>query len=221
MKPNHFEHRHYTFTDRLCMKADQLLKNLTEANAVAAIERTNPASDVAEVTLTTTERNHSAGLMRVNHVGEVCAQALYRGQALTARLADTRQAMQQAALEEQDHLRWCEQRLQELNSHTSYLNPVWYLGAFTIGAVAGAVGDKWSLGFVAETEYQVVQHLEEHQQNISSNDKKSQAIIEQMRFDEKKHADMAIDAGAAELPAIIKRLMRLSAKVMTTTAYWI
>lgn len=215
--------RHYNFADRLCMRVDQLLKNVAEPKpmADAAIERANPARDVAEATLTAAECNHSAGLMRVNHVGEVCAQALYCGQALTARLTDTRQAMQQAAIEEQDHLRWCEQRLQELHSHTSYLNPIWYLGAFAIGAAAGVVGDKWSLGFVAETEHQVVAHLEEHQHNISPNDKKSQAIIAQMAQDETHHAETAIKAGAAELPELVKKLMRLSAKVMTTTAYWI
>lgn len=213
--------RQYSFIDRLCIKADQALKAFDPLANKAVIERANPGDKQPEIALTYDERRHSAGLMRVNHVGEVCAQALYQGQALTARLADTRDAMQSAALEERDHLRWCAQRLQELNSHTSYLNPFWTMGAFAMGAIAGAVGDKWSLGFVAETEHQVVAHLESHKQKLAINDKKSRAIIDQMAIDEAEHAAMAHAAGAAELPQLVKSLMRVSAKVMTSTAYWV
>lgn len=216
--------RQYTMLDQLCLALDKKLKQFTvqkHYSKTAIVERANPAAHIAEAQLTKAERCHAAGLMRVNHVGEVCAQALYKGQAITARLDATREAMQQAANEELDHLRWCAQRVVELGSHTSLLNPLWYTGAFTIGFVAGAVGDQWSLGFVAETEKQVVVHLEEHMQKLPEADNKSQAIVKQMRDDEAEHADMAVAAGAADLPVIIKRLMRLNAKIMTATAYYI
>lgn len=212
--------RHYSIADQFCMRIDRALHALhSKTNSI--IERANPADQQSEYSLTEPERKHSAGLMRVNHVGEVCAQALYQGQALTAKLPDTREAMQQAAQEEQDHLRWCAERLQELQSHTSYLNPFWYLGAFAMGSIAGICGDKWSLGFVVETERQVVAHLESHQEKLSIHDKKSRAIVDQMALDEAEHAKMAQAAGAAELPAPIKAAMRVAAKIMTTTAYWI
>lgn len=159
--------------------------------------------------------------MRVNHAGEVAAQGLYQGQALTAKLNNIREKMQHAADEEIDHLVWCQQRLQELDSHTSYLHPLWYLGSFTIGAVAGLAGDKWSLGFVAETENQVSEHLASHQRKLPNDDLKSKAIITQMREDEIQHAKMAVSAGAADLPRGIKWLMTITAKVMTATAYWV
>jgi len=177
------------------------------------------ASETAE--LTDQQRKHHAALMRINHSGEVCAQALYQGQALTARSQKVRESMQRASDEENDHLRWCRHRLKELDSRVSYLNPLWYLGSFTIGAVAGLAGDKWSLGFVAETERQVVKHLDEHLQQIADTDYKTHAVLEQMKIDEAEHATNAVKSGAAELPQGIKTLMRFSSKVMTGTTYWI
>ncbi len=163
-------------------------------------------------------KQRSASLMRVNHVGEVCAQALYQGQALTSRSHKIRNKMQHAADEEIDHLDWCFRRIEELDSHTSYLNPVWYLGSFLIGIGAGIAGDKWSLGFLAETEKQVVEHLESHLGLLPEEDVVSRAVVEQMAEDEAKHKDMAIESGAAELPKPIIRLMKLSAKVMTSVS---
>lgn len=171
--------------------------------------------------LSANEKQLSARLMRINHAGEVCAQALYRGQALTARESAVSLAMTQAAAEEADHLAWCETRVHELGSHTSYLNPVWYIDSFLIGAVAGAIGDKWSLGFIEATEQQVSAHLQTHLDLISPRDTKSLAILQQMQIDEQAHAMQAKQAGAAELPGMIKTLMACSAKVMTTTTYWI
>ena len=161
-------------------------------------------------------RDRSAALMRVNHVGEVCAQALYQGQALTSRSAEVREKMNEAAEEEIDHLNWCYHRLEKLDSHTSYLNPIWYLGSFTLGVGAGLAGDKWSLGFLAETERQVVEHLESHLDLLPQEDEVSRAIVKQMAIDEAKHADMALENGAAELPKFIKNGMRMTAKIMTT-----
>ena len=158
----------------------------------------------------------SAALMRVNHVGEVCAQALYQGQALTSRSLSVKHKMQEAADEEIDHLNWCYQRIEQLNGHTSIMNPLWYLGSLSIGIGAGLAGDKWSLGFLAETEKQVVEHLESHLDRLPEQDKVSRAIVSQMVIDEAEHAQMAIDNGAAQLPDVVKQLMRLSAKVMTT-----
>jgi len=160
-------------------------------------------------------------MMRINHTGEVCAQALYQGQSLTARLERVRDGMEQAAQEENDHLAWCEQRIHELGSHTSYLSPVFYAGSFALGALAGAVGDKWSLGFVAETERQVVKHLDGHLQTLSPQDQKSRTILEQMRLDELHHGTKAQEAGGAELPTPVKRLMQAMSKVMTGTTYWV
>lgn len=157
----------------------------------------------------------SAALMRVNHVGEVCAQALYQGQALTSRSVEVRNKMNEAAEEEVDHLNWCFQRIEQLNGHTSYLNPVWYLGSFTLGIAAGLAGDKWSLGFLAETERQVVEHLESHLERLPEEDTVSRAIVSQMAEDEARHAEMAIENGAAELPESIKKTMKLAAKLMT------
>jgi len=154
--------------------------------------------------------------MRVNHVGEVCAQALYQGQALTSRSPAVRDKMNKAANEEIDHLNWCYQRIQELDSHTSHLNPFWYLGSFTLGVGAGLAGDKWSLGFLAETEKQVVEHLESHLARLPIEDTVSRAIVEQMAADEAQHAAMAMENGAAELPQSIKKLMKLTANLMTT-----
>jgi len=183
--------------------------------------RPYPADKIEQGPLNELERNHSAGLMRVNHSGEVCAQALYRGQALTAKLGDTRTKMEQAASEELDHLSWCNKRLEELNNKPSVLNPIWYGMSFSIGAVAGLVGDKWSLGFVHETEEQVVKHLDGHLDNLSKKDLKTKVVIEQMRIDEEQHSHDALEAGAEILPDEIKDLMSKVAKVMTNSSYHI
>ncbi|MGX5175314.1 2-polyprenyl-3-methyl-6-methoxy-1,4-benzoquinone monooxygenase [Aliikangiella sp. IMCC44653] len=205
--------------DKLILLFDNAVKTLFGGAQVSS--RANPMAGVAAGELDATEKKHAAGLMRVNHCGEVCAQALYQGQALTAKLPKVRAKMEQAAIEENDHLDWCETRIKQLDSHTSFLNPLWYAGSFTIGAVAGAVGDKWSLGFVAETERQVVAHLEGHLGLLPQQDKPSQAILAQMKIDEQQHADTAIAAGGSELPKPIKDVMQLLGKVMTSTAYYV
>jgi ubiquinone biosynthesis monooxygenase Coq7 len=212
--------RRYSLLDDMIMGLDRGLATLFNAKPVAA-RRPCPGDIVEEQPLTNAEKRHAAGLMRVNHAGEVSAQALYQGQGLTARDGALRASMQQSALEEVDHLAWCEQRLRELNSHTSILNPIWYLGSFTIGALAGWSGDKWSLGFITETEHQVVRHLQGHLQSLPERDAKSRAILEQMQADERHHATVALEAGAAELPAPVKRAMHWTAKVMTGASYWV
>lgn len=171
--------------------------------------------------LTVTEERQSAGYMRVNHVGEVCAQALYQSQALTSRNPDTAEQMRQAAIEETDHLAWCETRLAELGASRSVLNPLWYAGSFALGAAAGLAGDKWNLGFVAETEKQVVAHLESHLARLPRNDLRSREIVSQMKEDESAHAELAVNAGAAPLPDAARWLMRRVSSVMTRTAYYI
>jgi ubiquinone biosynthesis monooxygenase Coq7 len=183
--------------------------------------RNSPAEQKPTSELSDSEKKHIAGLMRINHTGEVCAQALYQGQALTAKLPDVRESMEHAAQEEIDHLAWCKKRLDELNSHTSYLNPLWYGLSFSIGAAAGLIGDKWSLGFVAATEDQVCQHLDNHLQQLPNKDEKSRAILQTMREDEAKHATTALNAGGAEFPSSVKTLMSAVAKVMTKTTYYI
>lgn len=183
--------------------------------------RPSPARDKEEAGLKATERELSGRLMRINHAGEICAQALYQGQATTARLPEVRGKMDQAAQEENDHLAWTEERIRELGSHTSYLNPLWYAGSFAIGAFAGLAGDKWSLGFVAETEKQVVKHLESHLQRLPTEDLKSRQILEQMRNDEGLHATVAIESGGVPLPEPVRQLMRFASKIMTRTAYWL
>lgn len=211
--------RHYSFFDRLCMVADSALK--TTQGIYDAKPRVSPAADIAEQDMTIQEQKHAASLMRINHTGEVCAQALYQGQALTAKLPEIRQEMEHAALEEVDHLAWCSQRLTELNSHESYLNPLWYAGSFSMGAVAGFIGDKWSLGFVAETEHQVCKHLQSHLEKLPEQDYRSKAILSQMHTEELKHATTAIDNGAAELPKPIKFSMTAMSTVMTSTVYYV
>lgn len=211
------EPRNYTPFDRLLMNVDQALR--TVFGRPETTGRPDPASAASTAPLTPEQQRHAAGLMRVNHVGEVCAQALYQGQAVTARSGKVRDAMRQAAREENDHLEWCEARVRALDSHLSYLNPLWYAGAFGIGAAAGAAGDRWSLGFVAETERQVVRHLEKHLRELPLDDHKSRAVLQQMHADEARHATAAIEAGARELPAPIRGLMKVASKVMTTTAY--
>jgi 3-demethoxyubiquinol 3-hydroxylase len=203
--------------DNLIVQLDQALRTLVPGSVAAT--RANPADGTEPATLSVDEQRHAAGLMRINHTGEVCAQALYQGQALTAKLPQVRSSMEQAAKEECDHLSWCETRLDELQSRPSLLNPLWYGMSFGIGALAGLAGDKWSLGFVAETEKQVVKHLEEHLQELPSTDDKSRRILEQMHSDEGKHATAALDAGAAELPALVKHAMGLMARLMKTAVY--
>lgn len=210
--------RHYSLLDHCLIQLDQGIRTVF-ANANAA--RPNPSQQQVEVPLPSKTQRSSARLMRVNHSGEVSAQALYHAQALTARSPAVKQAMQHAAEEENDHLAWCEQRLQELGGHTSYLNPLWYVGSFSIGVCAGLVGDAWNLGFLAETERQVVKHLQQHQQRLSADDEKSQQILQQMELDEAEHAATAVTTGAVELPTIVKRLMRVCSRVMTKTAYWV
>lgn len=205
--------------DTVISQLDVGLKKLLKPQMHAA--RPSPANNVERPSLTPHERKHSGALMRINHVGEICAQALYQGQALTARSSKVREQMQHAADEEVDHLAWCAERIDELGSHTSYLNPVWYTGSLTIGIVAGMVGDRWNLGFVAETEKQVVRHLDGHLDSLPENDVASRKVVEQMRIDELQHATSAIDAGAAELPQPVKAAMRVMSKVMTTLAYWV
>lgn len=190
--------------------------------AVAGVhrsERASPAVGVDEAEMSERERAHAAALMRVNHVGEVCAQALYQGQALTARAAVSRTALDAAAREEEDHLAWSAERLRELDGRLSLLNPLWYTGALAMGIGAGLLGDRWSLAFLAETERQVEQHLSGHLESLPAADARSRAIVEQMRVDEAKHRRSAQTLGATEMPAPVQRAMRLVAKVMTTLAH--
>jgi ubiquinone biosynthesis monooxygenase Coq7 len=184
-------------------------------------ERPNPTEGMPEAELSERERDHVARLIRVDHTGEVCAQGLYQGQALTARQPETRERMARSADEENDHLAWCERRLDELGDRKSLLNPLWYAGSFAIGAAAGLAGDKWSLGFVVETERQVETHLDGHLAEIPSVDEKSRVILEQMKQDEIHHADVAQAAGGVELPGPVKLGMKLVSKVMTRTVYWV
>jgi len=210
----------FSFSDHLIINIDTAFKTLFSKEE-RHTQRPTPAKGYKHQVLTAEESKHVAGLMRVNHTGEVCAQALYQGQALTATLAEIREKMNQAADEEIDHLGWCEIRLKELNTHTSYLNPAWYALSLTIGAIAGLAGDKWSLGFVAETEKQVTHHLEEHIKQLPASDLKSLKILQQMAIDETCHAAMALDAGGADLPPVIKFLMHSISKVMTKTSYYL
>jgi ubiquinone biosynthesis monooxygenase Coq7 len=204
--------------DRLIVEFDKGLKTLT-ANAHSV--RPHPDHNINQTSedLSNEEKRHAASLMRINHCGEVCAQALYNGQALTAKNPATIKALEQASKEETEHLAWCEKRIQELGSHTSFLNPIWYASSFTLGAIAGALGDQWNLGFLAETERQVGKHLDHHLETLPSNDTKSRAILEQMKIDEAEHAKTAVHLGAAELPAPIKAAMQTMSKVMTKTTY--
>lgn len=210
--------RRMNLLDRVIVDMDRGLKALGAESPAQG--RDNPAGEVPEAAgLSQAQRRHAAGLMRVDHAGEVAAQALYHGQALTARTPRLRDAMEQAAREEGDHLRWCSERLDELGDQASRLDPLWYIGSFLIGAVAGLAGDRWSLGFVVETERQVVRHLDSHLSSLPDSDRRSRAILEQMRADEAGHATSALESGAAELPQPVKRLMAVMARVMTETAY--
>ena len=211
--------RHYTLFDKLIIEADKAITTVLGKPETTA--RPTPGNDLAEREISTTEQQLSTRLMRINHAGEVSAQALYQGQALTAKLPEVRKAMEQAALEENDHLVWCQQRISQFGGQTSLFNPLWYAGSFTIGAIAGKLGDKWSLGFVAETEQQVVKHLDEHLEQLSEDDVKSRAILEQMKVDELHHGSIALEAGGATLPKPVKLLMGAMSKVMTKSSYWL
>ena len=203
--------------DQIIAELERSLGAVFEPEPVAT--RASPAHEIARSTLDDADRRHSAGLMRVNHVGEVCAQALYFGQAFVARDASTREHLLAAASEETDHLAWCGQRLRELDSRPSLLNPLWYGGAWTIGAVAGLLGDPVSLGFVVETERQVEAHLDGHLQKLPQHDAASRAIVSQMKVDEARHAEQAEAAGGVALPAPVTALMRAAAHVMRAVAY--
>jgi len=203
--------------DRFILEFDTALRSVVGgANAHRPIPGSESASNTV---LDAAERKHAAGLMRINHVGEVCAQALYQSQKLVARNPEIQEMLDHSGREEMDHLAWCETRLQELGSHTSYLNPVWYAGSFAIGLAAGLAGDKWSLGFVAETEKQVENHLESHLEKLPKEDQRSRAIIDQMRVDEITHGQAAKNAGGVNLPEPIQKIMQAMSKIMTTTAY--
>jgi 3-demethoxyubiquinol 3-hydroxylase len=202
--------------DSLIVNFDRALRTVAGAQHGA---RPSPAAGVADNSLDETARAEAAALMRVNHVGEVCAQALYQAQALTAREPANRRALEQAALEEQDHLVWSAQRIEELGGRASLLNPFWYAGSFALGAVAGALGDRWSLAFLAETEHQVEEHLAGHLRRLPAADLRTRAVVEAMRADEAKHRDSALALGAAELPAAAKFGMRVMAKIMTTVSH--
>lgn len=203
--------------DRLITEFDIALRSVAGgANA----QRPSPEElDQPATILDAAEREHAAGLMRINHVGEVCAQALYQAQKLVTRNPEIQEMLNESAQEEMDHLAWCETRLKELGSHTSYLNPIWYAGSFAIGLVAGLAGDRWSLGFVAETEKQVENHLNSHLETLPLEDHRSRAIVDQMRMDEIEHGQSALNAGGEALPGPVKQLMQLASKIMTTTAY--
>lgn len=207
------------------MNLDQLIiefdKGLRTVFASAATVRSVPGADLPEAELTPEEKGHAAALMRVNHVGEVCAQALYQGQALTSRSPALAEALRQAAHEETEHLAWTESRISALGGRKSLLNPLWYGGALAMGLVAGRMGDAWNLGFLAETERQVEAHLNDHLGRLPPSDRKSQEVLDQMKRDEVAHAETAVRLGARELPSPVKAAMKLASRVMTRTAYWI
>lgn len=204
--------------DRFIIEFDKGLRTLFTP---AASVRPMPGKQLDEAALSAAEKKLAAALMRVNHSGEICAQALYQGQALTARNPTAKAALQQAAQEETEHLCWCETRVHELGSHTSYLNPLWYTGSLAMGALAGALGDQWNLGFLAETEHQVERHLAGHLTRLPAADSKSRAIVEQMKIDEARHATSALEQGGVALPPPIKHAMQLTSKLMTQAAYWV
>lgn len=205
-------------TDALIGAFDQGLRALF---APANASRARPDADVEEAELSAAEKQHAAALMRINHVGEICAQALYSGQALTSKNPHITETLQTAAKEEIDHLAWCETRIAELGGRQSLLNPVWYAGSFSIGIAAGLLGDDWNLGFLEETEKQVSEHLTGHLDQLSTKDTKTRTIIEQMQQDEQAHADTAYNLGAKQLPPPVKSGMQLASKIMTTTAYYV
>ncbi|MYM94729.1 2-polyprenyl-3-methyl-6-methoxy-1,4-benzoquinone monooxygenase [Duganella vulcania] len=209
---------HHTPLDRLIAGADKALRVIT---GVASASRPTPALHAADAQMSEAETRHSAGLMRVNHVGEVCAQALYNSQGRFAKTEQMRAQFEQAGREEEDHLAWTAQRLGELNSHISVLNPLFYAGAYALGTVAAVLGDARSLGFVVETERQVEAHLASHLDKLPPQDAKSRAIVEQMRIDEIEHGAAAQALGAAQMPAPVQAVMAVMGKIMTSTAYYI
>jgi len=204
------------FVDQFITELDKALRVV--GGGVAA-SRPNPGSQLPEVALSDAEKRHSAGLMRINHVGEVCAQALYDAQGRFTQSDALKQQFAHAGIEEEDHLAWTAERLRELGSHTSLLNPLWYAGSYLLGTLAARVGDARNLGFVAETERQVERHLMSHLSKLPMQDARSRAIVEQMRQDEVAHADAAVALGAADMPAPVRGLMKMMSKVMTTVAY--
>ena len=203
-------------TDQIIGEFDRALRTVLGVHHAA---RPSPAGDAAEADLTEDERRHAAALMRVNHVGEVCAQALYQGQALTARDAGNQAALGRAAQEEADHLAWSAERIRELGGRPSLLNPLWYAGALAMGVAAGVLGDRWNLAFLAETERQVEEHLDGHLERLPDGDRRTREVVRAMRDDEARHRETAIALGAAELPAPVRLAMRAAAKVMTAVAY--
>ncbi len=211
------QERDYSTVDELLLNADQALRTLFGRPKVTA--RDNPGDGCPGGDLSASERDHIGRLMRINHTGEVCAQALYQGQALTARDPQVRRSMERSAAEENDHLDWCEQRVDQLDGRLSLLNPLWYAGSFALGAVAGLAGDRWSLGFVAETERQVEGHLDEHLAQVPAADQCTRAILEQMKTDEIEHGEKALALGGATLPGPIHALMKATAKLMTRSVY--
>ena len=202
--------------DQVILEFDKALRTVF---VPAKTQRQTPGAELPDVELTEAEKRHVVGLMRINHCGEICAQALYQGQALTSRDPEVREALRSAADEETEHLAWTELRIAELGGRKSLLNPVWYLGSLSLGVFAGVLGDRWNLGFLAETERQVEAHLDSHLAQLPPTDQKSRRIVDQMRLDEIGHAETAVRLGAAELPPLAKQAMKLSAKIMTGTAY--
>ncbi len=205
-----------SIADRCIGEFDRALRAVT---GVLPAHRPRPGAELPESELPMEERAHAAALMRVNHVGEICAQALYQGQALTARGGGVRESLRQAAAEEEDHLAWCAERIRELGGETSLLGPAWYVASLALGAAAGAAGDRWNLAFLAETERQVEAHLDGHLQRLPEADARSRAVVGQMRDDEARHCQMALRLGAAELPPPVKAAMRAAARLMTTVSY--
>lgn len=204
--------------DRWILEFDRALRTLA---APARSVRPTPGDTLLDSPLSEAERRHVVGLMRVNHCGEICAQALYQGQALTSRDPAVREALRSAANEETEHLAWTEQRIAELGGRKSVLNPLWYAGSLSLGVLAGVLGDRWNLGFLAETERQVEAHLDSHLSALPEKDARSRAIVDQMRQDEIQHAETAIHFGAAELPDAVKAAMKVSGRLMTQTAYYL
>jgi ubiquinone biosynthesis monooxygenase Coq7 len=204
--------------DSLIVEFDKGLRTLL---AKAPTARPYPDAKIDDAAMDDAEKKHAAALMRINHTGEICAQALYQGQALTARDPLVQAKLNQAAWEETEHLAWTSKRVDELGSHLSLLNPLWYTGSLALGAVAGVLGDKWNLGFLAETERQVGAHLQSHLDGLPPQDAKSRAVVQQMYVDEVSHADMAVELGGAELPLPVKLAMRGMSVVMTRTVYWV
>ena len=210
-------HRQLSILDQFITQIDHGLRTVL-ADAPAP-ERVSPASDQQDIELSSKDRDHAIGLMRVNHTGEVCAQALYQGQALTAKLPGVREQMREAAVEEVDHLAWCEDRIKDLGGRTSLLNPLFYAASFGIGAGAGLISDKLSLGFVAATEDQVCSHLKTHLDQLPQDDLKSRAVVQEMLADEERHAQAALDAGGYKFPSPVKKVMTLISAVMTKGSY--